>query len=370
MKCPNCQREHTLKPVENNAVVCVACGSRFPLKKPSQPVPPQPVPSQPVPSQPAPSQPAPSQPAPSQPAPSQPAPSQPVPPRPVPPRHVPPRPGSAADARTTSDAERPSLYSWSGRATRREFIGAIGYYLLYTTLLLLATGILFVILAMLRASASDVVQLVATIGAFVILLIIATIDVVVTLIPLAASARRLRDAGLSPYLTLLHLLPFFVSIPFTIFLAVYEGKNSETRSQTPKAPRPREPQFAPQTESVETPRTPTGNLDWRRFFSSGAPVKPDDLTIAFAVYAATAVWLFAHVTCDALFIPFIEDGLNDPLYDDVFENDALSFIPFLFQTVALSFIQLFSTFAKLAILTLNLTALAVAILTLVKKARQ
>lgn len=34
MKCPQCQREHTLKRAENNTVVCAACGSRFPLKTP------------------------------------------------------------------------------------------------------------------------------------------------------------------------------------------------------------------------------------------------------------------------------------------------------------------------------------------------
>lgn len=173
MKCPKCQREQTLQRAENNTVVCAACGSRFPLKTPVQPAakPPK-TPSaanvddallgallsgvKHVDNAPAPPQNAET---------TYPLHSKPTPPfnRPT---VSPPRvsdnpfatradagtskgsttPTSGAPAQTSNEENRPSLFSWSGRATQREFLGAVGYYLLYSLLLGIVLGVLFALL--------------------------------------------------------------------------------------------------------------------------------------------------------------------------------------------------------------------------------
>ena len=45
----------------------------------------------------------------------------------------------------------------------------------------------------------------------------------------ASSARRLRDAGLSPWLTVLHLV---ISVPLVVFLAIYNNSN-DIKQRTP-----------------------------------------------------------------------------------------------------------------------------------------
>lgn len=283
MKCPKCQREHTLKRAENNTVVCAACGSRFPLKTPVKPAAPQPQPS------PAPSQPTANvddktltalldgvkhiddAPAPTQnaettyPLRSE---STPTPP-PVPPTQFQDYPfdrrgaaetsndsparKSETSAQTSSEENRPSLFSWSGRATQREFLGAVGYYLLYSLLLGIVLGVLFGVLGALVETDSGALRVVAGLGMFVVGLAGAAGCVAVTLILFAASARRLRDAGLSPYLTLLH---FVVSLPLTIFLAVYPGQTGQTDASHPEPPS----QTPEKTRSPAPPATAT--LGW------------------------------------------------------------------------------------------------------------
>ncbi|MBQ2789105.1 MAG: DUF805 domain-containing protein, partial [Thermoguttaceae bacterium] len=223
MKCPKCQRENTLKRAENNAVVCAACGSRFPLKTPA---PPQNAETR-----------------------------YPLHSKPTPPfdrAAVPPpvsdgsfatraagtskgstTPTSGAPAQTSNEENRPSLFSWSGRATQREFLGAVGYYLLYSLLLGIVLGVLFGLLGALGQADSGALRGVARLGTLVVGLAGAAGCVAVNIILLAASARRLRDAGLSPYLTLLH---FVVSLPLTIFLAVYPGQTGQTDAR-PSEPR-------------------------------------------------------------------------------------------------------------------------------------
>lgn len=193
--------------------------------------------------------------------------------------------------------------------------------------------------------------------------------VAVTIILLAASARRLRDAGLSPYLTLLH---FVVSLPLTIFLAVYPGQTgrtdapkSEPRPQTPQAQQQPRPTATPNESSSFTsaaiPVPSSATLGWRRFFSWNAPARPTDLPVALGLYALTAAWLVAHLFFDV----FIDDATVEYFYDhDWLDRDAV------FGPVALNFIQLVLLFGKLAIFTLNLTAIGVSILTLVKGTRK
>lgn len=417
MKCPKCQQENTLKRAENNTVVCAACGSRFPLKtsaKPAAPTTQTPVAppksradlnpqyldkhiadgkradalSQPtanvddetlsdllsgvkhIDDAPEASQNAEttyslrSEPAPTPPpvsttqfqdspfnrrgAAETPNPST--------------TQASDASAQTSSDENRPSLFSWSGRATQREFLGAVGYYLLYSFALGIFLGILFCVLGALSKADSGALRVVAGLGMIVVGLAGAAGSVAVTLILLAASARRLRDAGLSPYLTLLH---FVVSLPLTIFLAVYPGETGKTdaaaQPQTSEKPRPNATQnTASSFTSAATPSS-TATNGWRRFFSWNAPATPKDLPIALGVYALTAVWLIAHLFFDS----FINNATVEYFYDhDWLDRDSV------LGPVALNFIQSVLLFVKLAIFTLNLTAIGVSILTLAKGTRK
>lgn len=382
MKCPKCQREHTLKRAENNAVVCAACGSRFPLKtpvksaaKPTQP--PSAAPKSPtanvddqtlsalldgvkhIDDAPAP---------PPNVETTYPLRTEPTPPTP-PVSDYPfatradagtsessTTPTSGTSAQTSSDENRPSLFSWSGRATQREFLGAVGYYLLYSLLLGIVLGVLFGVLGALSEADSGALRVVAGLGMFVVGLAGAAGCVAVAIILFAASARRLRDAGLSPYLTLLH---FVVSLPLTIFLAVYPGQTGKTAAaaqpQTSEKPRPNATQNAPSSF------TSAATLGWRRFFSWNAPARPTDLPVALGLYALTAAWLVAHLFFDV----FIDDATFEYFYDrDWLDRDAV------FGPVALNFIRLVFLFGKLAIFTLNLTAIGVSILTLAKGTRK
>ncbi|MBQ7814247.1 MAG: DUF805 domain-containing protein [Thermoguttaceae bacterium] len=414
MKCPKCQREHTLKRAENNTVVCAACGSRFPLKTPAQPA----APSTQTPVAPSKSRAdlnpqyldkliadgkradAPSQPTANvddetlsdllsgvkhiddAPAPPQNAEttyslrSEPTTPFNRPAVSPPPvgdapfatradvgtSQTSGASAQTSSDENRPSLFSWSGRATQREFLGAVGYYLLYSLALGVFLGLLFGVLGALSEADSNALRIVAGLGMFVVGLAGAAGCVAVTLILFAASARRLRDAGLSPYLTLLH---FVVSLPLTIFLAVYPGETGKTdaatQPQTSENPRPNATQNAPSSfTSAATPPS-TATLGWLRFFSWNAPARPTDLPLALGLYALTAVWLVAHLFFEFFFFDAVVEYFSD---HDWLDSDAV------LGHVVLNFIYLVFLFVRLAIFTLNLTAIGVSILTLAKGTRQ
>lgn len=393
MKCPKCQREHTLKRAENNTVVCAACGSRFPLKTPAKPAAPQPQPS--------------------------PAPSQPTAnvddktlnalldgvkhiddaPAPTPnvettyslrsesatpfnrPAVSPPPVGDApfaaraavgtsqtsgASAQTSNNENRPSLFSWSGRATQREFLGAVGYYLLYSLLLGIVLGVLFGVLGALSEADSNALRIVAGLGIFVVGLAGAAGCVAVTLILFAASARRLRDAGLSPYLTLLH---FVVSLPLTIFLAVYPGETGKTdaaaQPQTSEKPRPNATQNAPSSFTSAATPSSTATLDWRRFFAWNAPARPTDLPLALAAYFTTAFLLATYTIFDVWFcqtaLSYFAEHFDT--HYDLFEKN------FSFSLFALDFIQTISLFFQLSFIALNLTALGVSILTAAKSFR-
>lgn len=421
MKCPKCQREHTLKRAENNTVVCAACGSRFPLKTTANPAAPTTQPS-PAPAKSpnvlspefldkliadgkraaAPSAvprsptanvddetlsdllsgvkhiddaPAPPQNAEttyslrSEPATpfNRPAVSPPVGDAPFATRAD----GgtsqtSGASAQTSSDENRPSLFSWSGRATQREFLGAVGYYLLYSLALGVFLGVLFGVLGALSEADSNALRIVAGLGMFVVGLAGAAGCVAVTLILFAASARRLRDAGLSPYLTLLH---FVVSLPLTIFLAVYPGETGKTdaaaQPQTSEKPRPNATQNAPSSfTSAATPPS-TATLGWLRFFSWNAPARPTDLPLALAAYFTTAFLLATYTIFDVWFCQtaFSYFAEHFDTHYDLFEKN------FSFSLFALDFIQTISLFFQLSFIALNLTALGVSILTAAKSFR-
>ncbi|MBR4833858.1 MAG: DUF805 domain-containing protein [Thermoguttaceae bacterium] len=402
MKCPKCQREHTLKRAENNTVVCAACGSRFPLKSPAPPA----APSTQTPVAPPKSRAdlnpqyldkliADGKRADAPPvddalltellAGAKRVDDAPVPPPfdatypPTPPKidafstpqfqQTPfaDRPQADATAQTENEEKGPGLFSWSGRATQREFLGAIGYYLLYSLALGVFLGIIFGVLGALSEADSNALRIVAGLGMIVVGLAGAAGSVAVTLILLAASARRLRDAGLSPYLTLLH---FVVSLPFTIFLAVYPGQTgqadaqkSESRPQTPQAPqntkntqntRSNAPQSAPAATSSAT-------NGWLRFFSWNAPARPTDLPVALGIYALTAVWLVAHLFFEFFFFDAVVEYFSD---HDWLDSDAV------LGHVVLNFLYLVFLFVRLAIFTLNVTAVGVSILTLAKGTRK
>lgn len=397
MKCPKCQREHTLKRAENNAVVCAACGSRFPLKSPAPPA----APSTQTPVAPPKSRAdlnpqyldkliADGKRADAPPvddalltellAGAKRVDAAPVPPPfdatypPTPPKidafstpqfqQTPfaDRPQADATAQTENEEKGPGLFSWSGRATQREFLGAIGYYLLYSLALGVFLGIVFGVLGALSEADSNALRIVAGLGVIVVGLAGAAGSVAVTLILLAASARRLRDAGLSPYLTLLH---FVVSLPLTIFLAVYPGQTGKTdaaaQPQTSEKPRPNATQNAPSsfTSAATSPSTATNG--WRRFFSWNAPARPTDLPVALGLYALTAAWLVAHLFFEFFFFDAVVEYFGD---HDWLDSDAV------LGHVVLNFIYLVFLFVRLAIFTLNLTAIGVSILTLAKGTRK
>ena len=393
MKCPKCQRENTLKRAENNTVVCAACGSRFPLKTPAKPAAPQPQPS----------------PAPSQPIANvddktlsalldgvkhiddAPAPtpnvettyslrseSAPTPP-PVPPTQFKDytfdRRGAAEtpddstarkseiSAQTSSEENRPSLFSWSGRATQREFLGAVGWYILWSCV----AAIFFWFAAGLFSNASQSEELdnPLSLAQLLVTFLLGLASLAgygaATLFFFAASARRLRDAGLSPYLTLLH---FVVSLPLTIFLAVYPGQTgptdapkSEPRLQTPQA------QQSPQPNATPAPSTAT--LGWLRFFSWNAPARPTDLPLALAAYFTTAFLVATYTIFDVWFCQtaFSYFAEHFDTHYDLFEKN------FSFSLFALDFIQTISLFFQLSFIALNLTALGVSILTAAKSFR-
>ncbi len=398
MKCPKCQRENTLKRAENNTVVCAACGSRFPLKTPARPAAkPMKTPSD------APKSPsanvddktlsalldgvkhiddalAPPQnaettyPLRSEPTPpfNRPTVSPPINDNPFASRNDAGTSKSSTtqapgiSAQTSSEENRPSLFSWSGRATQREFLGAVGYYLLYSLLLGVALGVLFGVLRALSEADSGALRGVAGLGILVVGLAGAAGSVVVTLILLAASARRLRDAGLSPYLTLLH---FVVSLPLTIFLAVYPGETGKTdaaaQPQTSEKPRTNATQNAPSSfTSAATPPS-TATLGWRRFFSWNAPALPTDLPLALAAYFTTAFLVATYTIFDVWFcqtaLSYFAEHFDT--HYDLFEKN------FSFSLFALDFIQTISLFFQLSFIALNLTALVISILTAAKSFR-
>lgn len=408
MKCPKCQREHTLKRAENNTVVCAACGSRFPLKTPAKPAAPAKSPNALSPDKLADGKRAAAPPvvpqtptanvddetlselhsgvkhiddAPATPQNAEttyPLRSEPTPPFNRPTVSPPPvgdvpfaaradagtsksstSQTSGASAQTSSGKNRSSLFSWSGRATQREFLGAVGWYLLYSLILGIALGVLFGVLGALSQADSDTFRVVAGIGSLVVGLAGAAGGVAVTLILLAASARRLRDAGLSPYLTLLHFVG--VSLPFTIFLAVYPGQTGQADAQKSE-PRPQTPQNSPSNAPSASPSTAAkASNGWRRFFSWNAPAESQDLPIALGLYAATTVWLFLHLAADAYVMNEIYQEVVEEI---VFDNKVKA------QVVLYNFADLVSDALKLAIYLFNLSWLYALGLATIKQLRQ
>ena len=208
MKCPQCQQENTLKNAENNAVVCAACGSRFslPVSTTSQ-TPPPPVDS--------------------------------------------PtaqffhkgeqilRDGlssltNAAQANVDvadSSKEKTSasfirFFSWRGRATRKEFLIALLYHYvgLFVLCIHLAPAV-FICGALL----DEGVEIVGGIGMLGVVAVATLGSAILIWLLWASSARRLRDAGLSPWLTVLHLA---ISVPLVVFLAIYNNSN-DIKQRTP-----------------------------------------------------------------------------------------------------------------------------------------
>ncbi len=419
MKRPKCQREHTLKRAENNTVVRAACGSRFPLKTPAKPA----APSTQTPVAPPKSRAdlnpqyldkliADGKRAAAPPVVPQsptdnvddetlsnllsgvkhiddaPAPtpnvettyslrSEPTTPFNRPTVSPPPvgdalfaaradvetSQTSGPSAQTSSEENRPSLFSWSGRATQREFLGAVGWYILWSCV----AAIFFWFAAGLFSNASQSEELdnPLSLAQLLVTFLLGLASLAgygaATLFFFAASARRLRDAGLSPYLTLLH---FVVSLPLTIFLAVYPGQTGPT--DAPKSePRPQTTQAQQPPQPNATPAPSTATLGWRRFFSWNAPARPTDLPVALAVYFTTAFLLATYTIFDVWFCQtaFSYFAEHFDTHYDLFEKN------FSFSLFALDFIQTISLFFQLSFIALNLTALVISILTAAKSFR-
>ena len=358
MKCPKCQREHTLKHVENNAVVCDACGSRFALPLPAQAAAPKPQPPTAPSSSNANRSPeflakivadgkrvdaptaVPQSPTANvdddtlsapldgvnhiadAPEPTSVSETYSLRDEPTPP-HVNARPFAARDAETPAPStprkadafpqtppqkQRPSLFCWSGRATQREFLGAVGYYLLYSLLLGIVLGVLFCVLGALSEANFGALRVGAGLGMFVVGLAGAAGGVVVTLILFAASARRLRDAGLSPYLTLLH---FVASLPLTIFLAVYPGRNGQTNAQKPES-RSQSPQHS-RPSATSDPCNALSFKQFKRFLHWNGRATRREFLIALGYYFGGAFALFALLLVPTIVCIALGDSRNDAL---------------------------------------------------------
>ncbi len=247
MKCPKCQREHTLKRAENNTVVCAACGSRF-LRVKNPPNCSNNDSKNATRSDGAAQSSTSSAPSPQ-------------------------APTFDANREPATPKEKTSSFSWNGRISPQEFLSVLFVYLIRYTLL---TIILFVTIyplqiALFGAIAEESIGLgIALCLAIITVGSLGLAGIVVIVLPLlAASAKRLRDAGLSSYWTLLHFTA--LHIPFIIFLAIYRGnsntKNPEAAPQAapvrnfdapPFAPPAFDvpPQVAPFVDVSETPSKP------------------------------------------------------------------------------------------------------------------
>lgn len=201
MKCPKCQQENTLKNAENNAIVCSACGLHFssPSSTTSQ-TPPSPVDSptaqffhkgeqilrdglaslQ---------------------------------------NAAQTNAGGADSSKEKTSASFIRFFSWRGRATRKEFLTALlCHYVGLVVLGVLLTPAAFICGALL----DEGVEIVGGIGMLGVVAVATLGAALLTWLLWASSARRLRDAGLSPWLTVLHLV---ISVPLVVFLAIYNNPN-------------------------------------------------------------------------------------------------------------------------------------------------
>ena len=205
MKCPQCQSENSLQRDQNNDVVCAACGSRFSLSSPPS-----------------------------------------TPPRPQSPPSglgdqttqflrkgeellrggVSTLQNAAHAAADGADSSKEKvrllrLFSWRGRASRKEFLIALLYH--YVGLLILGillTPAVFICYALLNEG----IEIVGGIGMLGVVAVATLGSGLLTWLLWASSARRLRDAGLSPWLTVLHLA---ISLPLVVFLAIYDNPNDK-----------------------------------------------------------------------------------------------------------------------------------------------
>ena len=197
MKCPQCQQENTLKNAENNAIVCSACGSHFLSSTTSQTSPP------------------------SVDSPTaqffhkgeqilrdglaslQNA------------AHA----NAADSSKEKTSASFIHFFSWRGRATRKEFLIALLYhYVGLVVLCVLLAPAAFICGALL----DEGVEIVGGIGMLGVVAVATLGAALLTWLLWASSARRLRDAGLSPWLTVLHCV---ISLPLVVFLAIYDNSN-------------------------------------------------------------------------------------------------------------------------------------------------
>ncbi len=192
MKCPKCQRENTLKRAENNAVVCAACGSRF-LRVKNPPSPSNNDSKNATRSDGAAQSSTSSAPSPQAP----PVRNFDAPPFAPPAFDVPPQVAPFVDVSETPSKpkkRKPNPFSWRGRASQVEFfLKAIAAYF--------GLGAFSSVIAPATPNNIDAVSPFSALGIF-----ISIAGFFFILLFFAATPRRFRDAGLSPYWSALFLL--------------------------------------------------------------------------------------------------------------------------------------------------------------------
>lgn len=287
MKCPKCQREHTLKRAENNTVVCAACGSRFSLKTPAKPAAPQPQPS----------------PAPPVYSPNEVEINKFSEQREVP--NIAPKTPSQASTPTPPFSQNEalktasSLFSWSGRSTAKEFLIAFAYYLgavcaVCVTAALVPSALRF-------TEDSSFFFTVATVGMLLTGVVFSFFLLVFHVMLFASATRRFRDAGFSPWATLLYLIPPVAPL-LTLALALLPSRKPDDSSAL---------------VNVETSTSVWRQLLafslWKRLLSSKEPSAPNDWPFAVGVFLGALFWVVAFFLYDKT----IDTTFIDVVYADI-----------------------------------------------------
>ncbi len=318
MKCPKCQRENTLKRAENNAAVCAACGSRFRLKSPESSATPQAPPTVPQ----RPSQ-TPPQVAANEPLRSPNAPNS---------RSFNPKPSVDDEPKENQGSKNAiiqrtfAFFTWTGRATSKEFLTAFAYYLGALFALCVLSALIFPMFQLWENN-----EFLFSVTAFVWIgggVVFSFSFLVLNLMLLASAARRLRDAGFSPWLTLLYLAPPIAPL-LTLALALLP---SSEKNQTSAA---RE-----NTTSPSLWRQIFAISFWRRMFSTKEPLADFDWPFAVGLYVAT---LFLPI-CFYCYIQLTDSAFKDTVCADIlYEHFSETWTGYKIQKYARPFV--YSTFA-------------------------
>ena len=288
MKCPKCQREHTLKRAENNTVVCAACGASFRLKShASSATPPQAPPAVPQ----APPQVVANEPLCSQDTPR----SNSFSPKPI----ADDTPKENQDSKNAIIQRTRDFFNWIGRATSKEFLTVFAYYLGALFALCFLSALIF---PMFQLWEDNEFLFAATtfvwIGGGVVF---SFSFLALNLMLSATAARRLRDAGFSSWLTLLYLAPPIAPL-LTLALALLpSSKKNQTSADREN------------TTSPSLGRQVCAISFWRRMFSTKEPLGDFDWSFAVGLFVAT---LFLPI-CFYCYLQLTDSAFIDVVYADI-----------------------------------------------------